>query len=518
MFFKLFNIYITFVCYNFNKVGELMKTNKIKLLFTFIFSLTTLTGCSFEDLLSDMNNALNNSSNQYVEHENSGNSIELLNNAFNGKVNNKNENLYLDFSNNISNDTFSSSNTKRLSLNKNVKDLEYLDGYTPSTGKVKGLVIPIDFPDYKANQVNYTNTYPSYQSVSSYYYNSSYGNLEFEFDVLDWVTLSHNSSYYENYKSNKYYGDVPGVSLIIEEVFKKIDSIVDFSDYDSNNDGYIDSLHIIYNHPIDTTNADFWWAFQYFKFEDFTVDGVMPYSYVFASYNFLFDDNENCNARTYIHETGHLLGLEDYYDYDNKKGFNQGGLGGADMMDNTAGDHNPFSKISLGWIKNPILVNLNSNETIDITINVFDYNGDTIMICDNYNANKGMFQSYFLIDYYNVKSSLNKNEFKQFNKSGIRLYRVNAELETYEDEYGNYEYFKYDNSYSNYNLIDSIINNSQSGLYSKNIYQTLCAKQADFYLQGDSKSTLKYINSTSSYSFTVLKLTDTTATIRFSKK
>ncbi|MCK7485830.1 MAG: hypothetical protein MZU97_10005 [Bacillus subtilis] len=40
------------------------------------------------------------------------------------------------------------------------------------------------------------------------------------------------------------------------------------------------------------------------------------------------------------------MGLEDYYDYDPDGRYNVGGLGSADMMDYTVGDHNPFSKMS----------------------------------------------------------------------------------------------------------------------------------------------------------------------------
>ena len=50
-----------------------------------------------------------------------------------------------------------------------------------------------------------------------------------------------------------------------------------------------------------------------------------------------------------IHETGHALGLPDYYDYDDTVG-PRGGVGGLDMMDGNWGDHNCFSKFLLDWM------------------------------------------------------------------------------------------------------------------------------------------------------------------------
>ena len=50
-----------------------------------------------------------------------------------------------------------------------------------------------------------------------------------------------------------------------------------------------------------------------------------------------------------IHETGHALGLPDYYDYEPGNG-PDGGVGGLDMMDINWGDHNVFSKWLLDWL------------------------------------------------------------------------------------------------------------------------------------------------------------------------
>ncbi len=458
-----------------------MKKNKFCSLLNSLILLIGLSSCSFSDFVSEFNDKYNDltSMSKGYFHTDTGNSIELIQNAFNSKINDENETLVDDFSNNELDTTYS-----RIHINENVTDLQFNEGITPSTGKVKGLVIPVDFNDYPISDKVYSKTLPSYQSVSSYYYNSSYGALDITFDVMDWYRLSHPASYYKNLSNKKYYGEVPGVSAIIHEVLDSLDEKINLKDYDSNNDGYIDCIHIIYSHPINRLSADFWWAYQYYNLNEIYYDEVLPYAYVFASFYFLFEEDEACNARTYIHETGHLFGLEDYYDYDTKVGFNKGGLGGFDMMDATIGEHNPFSKMALGWIKDPILLDLSTQRSATITIDSFEKNGDTILIpaSSNYkfDESKGMFQSYLLVQLINPKSRLLKDEYREITKMGLRIYEVNAQLKTFKDGNESYVYYEYDNSYTDKNIINAI-NNKDAFYYSKREYNSLCATNSDLF-------------------------------------
>ena len=492
-----------------------MRFNKIKY-FIYILFIFSLTSCNIDGLLSILDEIViengHYGNNTAIEVERDiGDSIKLLDNAFNAKIDKNNNPLVLD-NYNISNDEYSY--TKRLNISDNVRDLEYCDYLTPTTGTINGLVIPVDFSDYPAKKIEQENLLPEYQSVSSYYYNSSYGKLNMNFDVLGWQRLKNRSSYYE--RSKKYEGDAPGVSEIIYEVLSYLQYDIDLSKYDNDDDGIIDCLYIIYSRPYNS-NSDFWWAFQYTTFENKEFDNLLTSYYVFASYEFLFEDNKECDTITYIHETGHMLGLEDYYDYDNDEGFNRGGLGAADMMDYNLGDQNPFSKISIGWINNPLLIQLQDNKTTSVNLYNYEKYGDVVMICDNYDTTKGMFQDYFLLIYTDPYSILNKNN-TVYTKKGVRLYRVHGELKTYTDGGVSYKYFKYDNSYTNYNLIDSFINNSINPIYSKNEYQELCATDDDLFYKGDTCSNLFYYNlitSPSNYSFKVDSLNENYASITF---
>lgn len=492
-----------------------MRFNKIKY-FIYILFIFSLTSCNIDGLLSILDEIViendHYGNNTAIEVERDiGDSIKLLDNAFNAKVDKNNNPLVLD-NYNISNDEYNY--TKRLNISDNVRDLEYCDYLTPTTGTINGLVIPVDFVDYPAKKIEQDTLLPDYQSVSSYYYNSSYGQLNMNFDVLGWQRLKNKSSYYE--RSKKYEGEVSGVSEIIYEVLGYLQYDIDLSKYDNDDDGLIDCLYIIYSRPYNS-NSDFWWAFQYTTFENKEFDNLLTSYYVFASYEFLFEDNKECDTITYIHETGHMLGLEDYYDYDIDEGFNRGGLGAADMMDYNLGDHNPFSKLSLGWINNPLLIQLQENKSISINLYNYEKYGDVVMICDNYDATKGMFQDYFLLIYTDPYSLLNKNN-TVYTKKGVRVYRIHGELKTYTDGGVSYKYFKYDNSYTNYNLIDSFINKSINPIYSKNEYQEICASDDDLFYKGNTCSNLFYYNqitSPSNYSFKVDSLNENYASITF---
>ena len=164
-----------------------MRFNKIKY-FIYILFIFSLTSCNIDGLLSILDEIViendHYGNNTAIEVERDiGDSIKLLDNAFNAKIDKNNNPLVLD-NYNISNDEYNY--TKRLNISDNVRDLEYCDYLTPTTGTINGLVIPVDFSDYPAKRIEQENLLPEYQSVSSYYYNSSYGKLNMNFDVLGW--------------------------------------------------------------------------------------------------------------------------------------------------------------------------------------------------------------------------------------------------------------------------------------------------------------------------------------------
>lgn len=410
---------------------------------------------------------------------------------------------------------------KRLSFDNTVQELDYVYGALPSLGKPKAIVVPVEFPDCTAASKRYSidliekafngeSKDVEWESVDSFFKKTSYGKVDVEFNVMtSWYKTQYNSSYYENYKSNKPYYVDPA-ELIIKEYLTANPHNLDLSDYDVNKDGYIDAIYMIYTHAVDYDSDDsIWWAYQYYYMEEEYFDNVTPYYFMFAGYEFLIEDGAKCDTHTFIHETGHLFGLEDYYDYDENTGIKNGGLAGADIMDYTVGDHNPFSKMLLGWANNPILITTQTSVTIDLE--AFQKNGDFVILANSFDAAKGMYQEYFIVEYW-TPDGLNAYDAGNYlySEAGIRVLHVTADLETT----SSYTYFKYENSYSPYKLLTLCPAN--------NAYISSSTEASNDFLYRPTKVNtsleLRYNNRTKlNYSFTVNSLGADSANITFTK-
>lgn len=322
----------------------------------------------------------------------------------------------------------------------------------PSTGTYDVLVVPIEisgfpFPsnyESKLNLVfNGTSAETGWESVQSFYRKSSYGLLNLTFVISSKHTTTQAKTYYENYKDE-------GDQYAIKEALLALDSTIDFSKYDSNQDGVIDSIIFIYSVDYNY-DQDPWWAWVYAakhgEAANTKLDGKSFEYYMWASYYFLDDDlpgsNPQANAETYIHELGHLMGLLDYYSFT----LDYGPLGGFDMMDYNAGDHGPASKLLLGWLKPMVAV----NGTYEVTLEAFaldqDGMGSALVIpyrstdFDDGNA----FDEFIVIMFYTPQGLYDAHVAADYvlNQAGLIIYHVDARL--YQGALFWEGYFMYDN-------------------------------------------------------------------------
>lgn len=391
----------------------------------------------------------------------------------------------------------------------------------PSIGTPKILVIPIAFTDAKApaNMVSDlekaffgTSSETGWESLRSYYYKSSYGLLDISGTVLDPYNTGKSTTYYENlYRQylndleayENYETDVYPDSVeyeIIKEVLEYYDNQIDYNDYDFNNDGYIDSIYLVYVNEYEESDDSFWWAYtnEYLTDDYEYYDDVEADFYVFMSYEFLFDElsgkTVKYNAETIIHETGHLLGLDDYYDYDSSAG-PDGGIGGGDMMDYNVGDHNGYSKLILGWI-DPYIVD---GETTTITLGNFSQTGDLVCIFKDYNGT--FFDEYYIIDFYNP-DGVNETcagDRGLFSEAGIRIYHIDATLNNPADCWSIYELTKYNNSYTNRLLIKLIEADGRNDILNNGY-----SENSDLFSAGEVYTNIKwYDNSNAGFSIKV---------------
>ncbi|MGD9909903.1 MAG: InlB B-repeat-containing protein [Candidatus Izemoplasmatales bacterium] len=310
----------------------------------------------------------------------------------------------------------------------------------PSTGTFDVLVIPVEiqgypFPaDYLANLdilFNGTPAQTGWQSVSSFYQTSSYGKLNMTFDIANKYTTTHPKSYYEGYGSD-------GDQYAIYEALLALDSSIDFSHYDTNNDGTIDAVYFIYSVNYDY-EQDPWWAWvyaaQYGKADEVgLLDGKEFAYYMWASYSFSQDTIEGysgliLDAETYIHESGHLMGALDMYSYTE----DYGPTGSMGMMDYNCGDHDPFHKVLFGWSTPYVTV---GTGIYDVTLESYALDTDglgsalVIPYSNNEFADGDAFDEFLIIMFYTPEGLYNAHVGLPYvlDHAGIIVYHVDARL------------------------------------------------------------------------------------------
>lgn len=413
---------------------------------------------------------------------------------------------------------------------KYVKDVTdqgyYLDG-CPTVGKPAVLVIPVEFSDAMANE-DYTIEKieaafnggageTDYQSVHDYYYTSSYGKLDIQFTVLDsWFKPQYASSYYQNQTMDMDGTEIEcGDQMVINEALAYLEGKMDLSQFDSDGNSTIDAVVVINTLTIDS-EVTFQWAYRYWNMytDDegyyYEYDGVSANDYLWAPYQFLYDDNNGnyddksaMNTYTFIHEFGHVLGADDYYD----TAYVGSPMGGNDIMDGEVGDHNGYTKFNYGWITSSRLVT--ASDSVTLTLDAFTKNGDTVLIANNWDDELGAYQEYFLVVYY-TNDGLNSGMGGYFDDEGILVYHVNASLykevigeDTYYDVYNN----NTDPSDPDYGTEDNLIELVSAG-YGSYVYGV-----GDSLSSGVTTSQGDKI----AYTFTVDALTDSSATLTFQK-
>ncbi|TGX83314.1 M6 family metalloprotease domain-containing protein [Palleniella muris] len=127
--------------------------------------------------------------------------------------------------------------------------------FCPHSGKIRIPVIMVEYTDVKftfnersvwedyfngTERVEFTpaDRFKGHSSVAQYFSDASFGNFTPEFDLYGVYTVAHPHDYY-GYNSGR-------TSTIIKEALALADNDIDFTKYDSNNDGKVDMVYILY--------------------------------------------------------------------------------------------------------------------------------------------------------------------------------------------------------------------------------------------------------------------------------
>lgn len=314
----------------------------------------------------------------------------------------------------------------------------------PSRGTVKLLVIPISFSGgltYTANELDTIDkgyfgeaNETGWQSLKSFYESSSYGKLHITGKVSSvYVHPKTETEVQSEYASKNTTALAAIVNAAVEYTFSN-DSTLNRTDYDLDGDGYLDGVELIYKSSKTRTSADassaVWWNYTTIASKnESNKTSPNAYRYFWSSITQLMNGyyTPNIDAHTLIHETGHMLGLADYYDYQ----YRSYPTGGADMMELNIGDHNAYSKYLLGWVA-PKVVD-GTKDDFEITLSSFEESGDCIILRDTKTDpwNGTPYDEYLIMSYHtptglNEKDSAGYKEWtsmKYFGTGGTYNYR-----------------------------------------------------------------------------------------------
>ena len=311
------------------------------------------------------------------------------------------------------------------------------------------LVVPFGFTDYtdvqtKENRDKIEKTFIGDQdtmdenngwvSVADYYNQSSFGESTFNATVLPtWVEYPGTSDEYKATvgKSGAGLYAAKWIRNWYLDEYEKDNhgdlgaNAQPLTYYDNDGDGYLDFVWIVYSKEYDNNDNSFWWAYVTYN-QTASANKTEPTvnTLGWASINFMLENYNGLDAHTFVHETGHGYGLNDYYDY-NKL---WSPMGGIDMMDRNIGDHSAYSKFTLGWLS-PLVV----DDSAIITLKPTTTSRDCFIIpSPNYNGTA--FDEYMMIEFMAPLGLAKKDYTRKYNNLegysnyGVRISHIDARV------------------------------------------------------------------------------------------
>ncbi len=308
---------------------------------------------------------------------------------------------------------------------------EFVSYSTPSKGDVRVPVFIVSFADTEKDPQMMSDEdirdiffdENDQYSFRSWMNRSSYGQLNVDGDVFFYQARNK----MKDYEGDEEYEFEP----LAEEVLQAFDDEIDYSEYDSNDDGCIDAffLNIIGADDYFYGTQNTWYADQ-----DFSLDGVWPANYVIDDAQPLdTDEDREYYVQVAAHEFGHCMGLPDLYKLGLKDDYEaMNGIAGTEMMDEMYGDYSQFSKVMLGWLDNSeIRICRDAGE---FYLPASPVNGGCVIIPRNpdLSDSETLTSEYFLLQYDTAEG--NMADVLSPEDEGVRI--LHCDAETYTNEYG----------------------------------------------------------------------------------
>lgn len=339
---------------------------------------------------------------------------------------------------------------------------------SPSTGEVTYLCIPVELSDYPFETgvlerldalFNGTSEDTGYwESVSSYYEKASFGKMKIKVEIADVYKAEYTAAALADTTS-----PTSRTNLMCRNAIEQyLANTSEISKFDADSNGYFDGIYLIYSCP-DFSSAinqvgsyarenpskdysSFYWAFTAW-YNGYHAGRLRANAYVWASYDFMFKGTSypNVDAHTFIHETGHLLGLPDYYNNGSDEPEKYGKYatyapsGALQMMDHNLGDFDGWTKYSLGWSE-PYVLDVSATLPVTYELNQVDISGEMLLIPDKTSSfNGNAFGEYMAVELYaprglnqlDSRSKYQGSYPKMYDDAGVRIYHMDSRLKNF---------------------------------------------------------------------------------------
>lgn len=253
----------------------------------------------------------------------------------------------------------------------------------PVKGDQKGLVIlveysnlnftiedPLDYFSRMLNEPGFSDLNGT-GSARDWFIENSKGLFLPEFDVYGPVKLSHSANYYGG---NDTWGTDRRPEEIIIEACEALDETVDFSQYDRDEDGYIDNVFVFYAGYGEADGGMAWtiwphsWEISTARpGEVFEFDGVLLDRYACSSE--LEGNGTPDGIGTFVHEFSHVMGLPDLYATNYTGAFTPGEWSVLDMGPynndgRTPPNYSAYERYCLDWLQ-PTEIEMSSEVTLN---------------------------------------------------------------------------------------------------------------------------------------------------------
>lgn len=220
--------------------------------------------------------------------------------------------------------------------------------------------------DNLMNQTGYS-VNGNHGSVKDYYKENSYNQLNLVSTVIGPFIAQDSSKYYVRPNG----GSSANSVRLVQEAINWADlQGVDFSDYDGDNDGYVDCIHIVFaGNRYSATGNGIIWPYHSTLPTSIQKDGVYLSEYICTPEMLDISDNSLTTIGTICHEIGHVLGAPDFYPVGiNGNARNKLGTGLWDVMANgnildegrCPSHHNAYTKTEIFKWLSPITINPNT--------------------------------------------------------------------------------------------------------------------------------------------------------------